>query len=214
MKTVDTRGHLCPTPLIMTKRAITQSSAGEVIEVISDNDTAKCNLLDYITELGYGADCESNGSEFRITFMISAPQGKSAEDLVTKRAVEQVDQTMFCTPAKSSKNGYAVVIKSESMGDGDNELGAMLMRACINSFAEVDHLPQTIVMYNSGVKLAVQGADTAQSLEKLKDKGVEIIVCGTCVDFYGVKELLAVGTISNMYKINTVLSQAEHIVYP
>lgn len=209
MKTIDTRGHLCPTPLIMTKKAIKESTQGETIEVISDNDTAKCNLLDYITELGYKADCMSSGSEHRIIFKVDSDTNFAVNYTVTEH---------FCptpAPAKQSVGGgYTVVLKSCVMGDGDKELGALLMRGCINSLAELDSLPRTVIMYNEGVKLAVIGCDTADSLKKLSEMGVEIIVCGTCVDFYGIKNQIAVGTISNMYKINTLLSESDNVIYP
>lgn len=207
MNTIDTRGLLCPTPLIMTKRAITASNVGDRIEVLSDNDTAKCNLLDYIKELGYEAECANDNGTFRITFSIDTQATLSMD--------RHSDTQIFCaTPQESKRGDYVVVLKSEFMGDGERELGAMLMRACINSLSELDSLPATIVIYNSGVMLAVTGTDTAESLKKLSDRGIEIIVCGTCVDYYNVKDQLAVGTISNMYRINTILSQTNHVVYP
>lgn len=208
MKTIDTRGHLCPTPLIMTKKAIKESGQGETIEVISDNDTSKCNLLDYIAELGYQAECMTAGSEHRIIFTLDSNANNAVNYTVTE---------YFCpapTPLKGIGSGYTIVLKSRYMGDGSVELGAMLMRACVNSLGELDRLPKSIVMYNEGVMLAVTGCDTADSIKKLSDMGVEIIVCGTCVDFYGIKDQLAVGTISNMYKINTILSESDNVIYP
>lgn len=100
------------------------------------------------------------------------------------------------------------------MGNGDDELGRILLRAFINSLREATRMPSSVVLYNAGVKLALEQTDTALTLRELEDRGVSILICGTCVDFYGVKERLSVGMISNMYKITLVLSEAGHIIYP
>jgi len=88
------------------------------------------------------------------------------------------------------------------------------MRAFVNSLKEADKLPTAILLYNSGVKIALKGTDTALSLQELEDKGIAIIACGTCIEYYGIKESLAVGMISNMYTITRYLSEAGHVVYP
>lgn len=219
MKTIDTRGHLCPTPLIMTKRAITSAAIGDSFQILSDNDTAKCNLLDYLAELGYKAESSTDGSQYIITFTVDSPIASNSNSAASRpnnaaSTAEQIDPKLFCKIPDYDTKNYTVVIKSEFMGDGDPTLGALLMRSCINSLSELDSLPSAIVIYNGGVRLAIEGTDTAESLQKLSKQGVEIIVCGTCVDFYGIKDRLAVGTISNMYKINSILSQTGHIVYP
>lgn len=207
MKTIDTRGELCPTPLIMTKKAISGAALGEQFEILSDNDTAHCNLMSYLEELGIVATCSQHQGIFRITF---------ATGSTTPIAADNSGVAQFCVPsiATTQKKGYAMVFSSNVMGRGDDALGEILMRACINSLGELDQLPGVIIMYNSGVKLAIAGSDTAASLLALHKRSVEIIVCGTCVDFYGLKDKIVVGTISNMYKINTVLSEATKIVYP
>lgn len=213
MITVDTRGHLCPTPLIMAKRAITGSPAGETIEILSDNDIARCNLVEYLAELGYDATCRqsttSDGTQWCITFTTdgTTPVGDDPSCSVPPL----VPSSVATAPAVTD---YVVVLKSDLMGSGDAQLGAMLMRACVNSLPELDRLPSAIIMYNAGVRLATSGSDTAATLLQLSALGVAIIVCGTCVDFYGIKEDLAVGQISNMYKINTLVSQAGHVIYP
>lgn len=207
MKTIDTRGELCPTPLIMTKKAISGAALGEQFEILSDNDTARCNLMSYLEELGIVATCSQQQDIFRITFAT----GSTAPMAANSSNAEQ-----FCAAPVAAKDtkGYAVVLSSNVMGRGDDALGEILMRACINSLGELDQLPSVIILYNSGVQLAISGSDTAASLLALHKRSVEIIVCGTCVDFYGLKDKIAVGTISNMYKINTVLSEATKVVYP
>lgn len=210
MTIVDARGELCPLPLIKTKKAVSQASTGDVIEVISDNDTAKCNLMDYITELGFEPNYRMEDQTHYIRFTVG-------EQLVGLKNNANFEKTPECALPKvqaEQTTGYTVVIKSMKMGDGDPVLGAMLMRAYINSLPEVDLKPKTIILYNEGVKLALKDSDTAETLKELANSGIEIIVCGTCVDFYDVKEQLVVGKISNMYNISTLMSESTFIAYP
>lgn len=200
MKTIDTRGLLCPAPLIHTKKAIKEAQGGEILEVLLDNETACQNVSSYLKELGINTDVVLNENIQHIRFTVP----------------DQVDETVnaesFCkTPAN---NNYVVVLKSELMGEGDPQLGTLLMRAFINSLKETDQLPSSIILYNSGVKLAIDGSDTAASLAEMENKGVTIICCGTCVDFYELKPVIKIGTISNMFRITQLTSEAGHVVYP
>lgn len=200
MKTIDTRGLLCPAPLIQTKKAIKEAQGGETLEVLLDNETACQNVSSYLKELGINTDVVLNEDIQHIRFTVP----------------DQVDETVnaesFCTPP--ANNNYVVVLKSELMGEGDPQLGALLMRAFINSLKETDQLPSSIILYNSGVKLAIAGSDTAESLAEMENKGVTIICCGTCVDFYELKPVIKIGTISNMFRITQLTSEAGHVVYP
>lgn len=195
MQVIDTRGHLCPVPLIMTKRAIKAALDGEQFKIITDNDTAQCNLITFLQESGYEPIIRDENIYF-------AKNGSPLE----------VDPhcTVTCNTAD-----YVVVFKGETMGSGDDELGAILLRGCISTFTEIENKPRTIIMYNAGVKLAINGSDTATSLERLADQGVQIIVCGACIDFYDIKTNLSqCVVIGNMLKINTILSQASSVIYP
>ena len=202
--TIDTRGTLCPAPLIMTKRAIKESNRGDELEVFADNDIAVQNLLSYLKELNIVTFQTKNGDITSIRFVIGNTTKLSAQESVAE---------LFCSTTPN-RGGYAIVLKSIAMGDGDRELGEMLMRSCLNSLIELDSLPSSIVIYNDGVKLAISGVDSALALQKLEEEGVELFICGTCIDFYGLKEQIKIGTVSNMYKINSVLSSASHVVYP
>lgn len=199
MITVDTCGKDSPAPLIIIRRAIKRAPAGEHIEVITDNLTAFKNLKDYLSELGIG---------FREIYDV---EKQSLQFTVPEELNDEVDTEEFFAPAAKD---YVVVIKSDKMGIGDDELGSILLRVFMNSLIDADELPSAIILYNGGVKTALKGTDTAESLQKLEDEGVTIFACGTCLDFYNVKDKLAVGTISNMYKITELVSKAGHVVYP
>lgn len=201
MKTIDTRGLLCPAPLIHTKKAIKAAQEGEKFEVLLDNETACQNVMAYLKELGINTDVVLNEDIQHIRFTVS------------EKIDESVNAESFCkTPGQT--NNFVVVLKSELMGEGDPELGALLMRAFINSLKEADQLPSSIILYNSGVKMAIEGSDTAASLAEMENKGVTIVCCGTCVDFYELKSVIKIGTISNMFRITQLTSQAGHIIYP
>lgn len=200
MKQINTCGKLCPAPLILTKKGILDAKAGEEIEVIVDNETAFINLVSYLEELN-------------ITPTHTQQDGIYILKITKPSEVDEtVDEVAYCSTSKASD--YVVAIKSDKMGSGDDTLGSILLRAFINSLQEVEILPTTIILYNSGVNIALKGCDTAESLKVLEDRGVTILSCGACLDFYEVKEQLAVGLISNMFKITSVLSKASHVVYP
>lgn len=109
---------------------------------------------------------------------------------------------------------YMVVIKSLHMGQGEEALGTLLMKSYVNVLPELDYLPQVICLYNEGVKLAIEGSPVLESLQKLESKGVKIIVCGTCTEYYKVSGQLKAGSISNMYHIASLLSTMPKVVYP
>lgn len=199
MKRIDTTGKRCPAPLILTKRGLQEAASGETLEIVTDNQTACSNLISYLAEMGITPEIREEG-EISILTIIKA-------DTIA-------DPVEVTSCPSSSVHDYVVVIKSTTMGDGDPELGRILMRAFVNSLKDADRLPSSILLYNEGVRVALNGSDTADTLRELEDRGVAILVCGTCVDFYDVKDRLAVGMISNMYKITKLLGEAGHVVYP
>lgn len=207
-KIVDARGRLCPEPLVMTKRQINTCAQGEQVEVLIDNDTSRCNVEAFLAEMGIACTTKVEDGTISVSFIV----GLGTQSATPK--FEQATSKELCSPISTKRSGYSVVLKSETMGSGDRELGALLMRACINSLGELDELPMAIILYNSGVKLACQGSDTAASLAKLAAEGVEVVLCGTCVDFFELKSSINLGTISNMYRINSILAASHHVVYP
>lgn len=203
MITIDAKGRLCPEPLIMTKKALKNAEKGQRVTILIDNETSCSNLTAYLEELGIKPDKEERENCTALSFTF--------EGLNETNASGTSEEQCIVTPAKK---GYCVVIKSEFMGEGDNELGALLMRAYLNTLPETTPLPSDILLYNGGVKLAVEGTDTSKALAKLEAAGVKIMSCGTCVDFYGLKERIKIGTIGNMYKIAQTKAEASRVVYP
>ena len=110
--------------------------------------------------------------------------------------------------------GLVVVIGSNQMGNGEEKLGKNLMKAFIFALTKQDVLPETILFYNSGAYLTCEDSDSLADLKDLEAQGVEIMTCGTCLDFYGLKEKLAVGSVTNMYVIVEKQEKASRIVKP
>ena len=178
MLKVDAIGQVCPVPIIMTKNALKKIEEGKV-EVSVDNKISLENLEKMSKEMGYAYNIQSSGEIYRIVI------NKVKENV---NIIEESDNTV-------------VVISSQFMGSGDPELGKILMKGFIYTLSEMDFLPKTILLYNEGVKLAIEGSESLNDLLVLETRGVEILSCGTCLNFYGITEKLKAGTITNMYTI-------------
>lgn len=200
MKTIDTKGFLCPKPLIMTKTAMKEMVAGEEFKVISDNETAKDNLVDFLTDHQASPEVTMTDGVFEVLAVM--PLDETVE----------VEPENYCRPP--APQDYVVALKSDKMGIGDDDLGNILIKGYVNTLRELEKAPTHVILYNSGVKLAVEGSGVDESLKYLEENGVKIIVCGTCADFFNLKSQIKIGTISNMYVIAEALAQAGSVVYP
>jgi selenium metabolism protein YedF len=205
MYTVDTKGHLCPEPLIMARNGLKEVREGEKILVVSDNETSYQNLMSFLTDLGAYPKAEQREGQYFIEVTKPRESSESVES----------NPEVYCAVPQSGKPpaDYVVVARSSRMGEGDEALGDLLIRGYFNALKGMDNLPAYIIMYNEGVKLALKDTDTAEALGELEDRGVSVIVCGTCIDFYQIKQNVGVGRISNMYQIATTLAGAGHVVY-
>ncbi len=201
---IDTCGRACPEPLVITRRAIAGAAPGSEFTVLNDNATSRDNLMSYLGSLGLAPSCEHSDGVYRISFAVGAAGVQAGTPAPQD----------FCAAPEPRTGGYAVALRSEVMGSGDDELGAMLMRMCINSLGELDRLPSVVALYNSGVKLCAEGTDTASSLAALAARGVRVVACGTCIDFFGLKGRTGAAETGNMLLINNLLAAASHIIYP
>ena len=178
MLEVNAIGLVCPVPVIMTKKALNTIEEGEV-SVLVDNETAKENLEKLAKEMGYS--------------YVSSKKDENIQIIITKssKKIEEIEKD----------ENIVVVIDSDEMGKGDKELGEILMKGFVYSLTEMEILPKTIILYNKGVFLATKNENTIEDLKKLEAMGVEVISCGTCVNYYGLQDKLQVGSLTNMYSI-------------
>lgn len=202
MKTIDAKGKLCPMPLIMTKKALGELTENESLEVIMDNETSVKNVTRYLEELGMKPTIEKKGSNFHVFV------NKTGEFKVN------VEAEAFCSTDNNPSSDYIIVFQKDKMGDGAEELGTILIKAFINTLPEMDLKPKKLIFLNSGIYLAVKDSPVLDTLKKLEQSGIEIISCGTCLDYYKKKEELGVGIVSNMYVILESLSKASKVIYP
>ena len=200
MKTLDTKGLLCPKPLIMLKEKLVDLDAGEELQVETDNDTSLKNLLSYLSDQGVEAEVSTAGKVH--TLRLTVPE----MDLSAS------DPSAYCSAEHPMD--YVVCIKSELMGEGDPELGKLLMETFVSHLKLQEQLPSHVVLYNGGVKLAMKSSPLCSSLVELEELGTRIMLCGTCVDHYGIQFDLGVGMISNMVVITETLTGAGHVVTP
>lgn len=195
-KIVDARGLPCPRPVLLTRNALQES---DTVTTIVDSDTARHNVTRMAEKAGYTVQAEEreDGVYLHITRGETAP-------------------TTAPTPAGApapSGGPLVLVIPSEFMGRGEHEeLGHILIRGFLHTLNEVSPLPDVIIFFNSGVKLVVEGSPVLEDLCTLADQGVQILVCGTCLGYYGLKEKVAVGEVSNMYTIAETMMQAGKVV--
>ncbi len=195
---VDATGLTCPLPVIETKKALKEMSTGQ-LEVVVDNFIALQNLEKMAKQMGLTHSLETVHDSrhiIRITMGDTSNEGTS-EPQVQTGSLKKV-----------------VVLASDKMGTGDEELGRVLMKGFVYALTELEDLPAKVLLYNSGVKLAVHGADTVSDLQKLARGGVDILSCGTCLNFFDLTGELAVGSVTNMYEIVQSQMEAGTIIQP
>ncbi len=180
---LDCRGLACPQPVILTKKALELLPAE--LTVLVDNLAAKENVAKFAAANGYGVSIESIGGLFQVRLV----GGAVAVSSVSKpMALPVSDAAMF-------------LITRNTLGSGSDELGAILMKSFFVSLLELPHPPGAVMLLNSGVYLATESSPVLAALQELSQRGVSVMVCGTCLDYFSLKEKLAVGSVTNMYSI-------------
>lgn len=202
-KIIDCKGMACPLPVVNAKKAAEELNSGDVLTVLVDNEIAVQNLTRFAEHKGFGVSAEKKADrEYAVIMTIS---GAVAE--------ETREEEIACV-MDSRRKGMLVVLSGNVMGTGDPKLGTSLMKAFVFALTKQDQLPDTILCYNTGASLTCEGADTLEDLKLLESEGVTILTCGTCLDFYGLKEKLAVGGVTNMYDIVERMESAAQIIKP
>jgi len=188
---IDARGKDCPEPVLMTNNAI--SPGVTELETLVDNPIARENVSRFMKSKGFKVECmEKDGI---ITVM----------GYLEKEISAVIDNNTVGT-------AYAVLITHPIIGGEDKELGEVLMKAYLSSLRQITIAPSTIILMNSGVKLAVAGTSSCEHLEALALKGVKILACGTCLKHFNLLDSLGVGQVSNMFEISEALAIAGHVI--
>ena len=204
MRIVDTKGQLCPAPLIAAKKALKETAVGESFMVLTDNQTSFNNLSRFLKDNNTSFLVSVTGGVWTLTIT------KTTGDITPLKAEE------YCNSSIShfQKGDFIIVVTSDKMGEGDDDLGHLLMSNFINALKDLDRLPQKMVFYNKGVTLVTHNSPVIDRLKDLEKMGVEILLCATCVNHYSLEASVGAGILSNMYNIAEVMASAGNIVRP
>lgn len=203
MVQVNALGDACPIPVIKTLHALQDLKGAGTVQTLVDNEIAVQNLTRLAESKGCSITTEKRSDkEFCVTITTENSIGKT-----------EADEQIACTvPAAQKKT--VVVISADHMGEGDEELGRILMKGFIFALTQQEHLPSTILFYNGGARLTCEDSASLEDLKNLASLGVEILTCGTCLNHYGLTDKLAVGDVTNMYVITEKQMQADLILRP
>ena len=201
---VNAIGDACPIPVVKTKNAIRDLNGPGTVVTLVDNEIAVQNLEKMARQKGYGVQAEKLGdNQFQVTMTVGASDAAPAPQ-----------EPVVCQPQRSGKKNIVVVIRRAQMGGGSEELGKTLLKGFLFALSQQDQLPTTLLFYNGGAALTCEGSGALEDLKTLEAMGVEILTCGTCLNFYGLTEQLQVGEVTNMYTIAEKMTQADLLVEP
>lgn len=194
MQTIDCRGQACPAPVIATKKALENGS--EAVAVLLDDGAPRENVTRFARNRGFHVVESRSDNGWLVTISATA--------------------TDSCVPPAAPPQPLCgervLLITSDRLGNGADDLGHLLMRTFLHTLLETAARPERILLLNSGVMLAATGAETEEALQTLAQLGVQIASCGVCLDYYGIKDQLAVGTVTNMFSIAEQLQQAGSVI--
>jgi selenium metabolism protein YedF len=190
---IDARGLSCPQPVIATKKALDAIADG-IVTTLVDNLAAKENVVKFAVANGCGVSVEEQGGHYRIRITKGAPVAAGQSG-----------------PASAPAGETVYLITRETLGHGSDELGAILMKSFFYTVRESKPLPRAVLFINSGVKLTVAGSPVLDHLTALAAAGVNVLSCGTCLDYFALKDTLAVGGVTNMYTILEQLAAGKAV---
>ncbi|WP_461811968.1 sulfurtransferase-like selenium metabolism protein YedF [Faecalimonas sp.] len=197
---LNAMGDACPIPVIKTKKVMQEVTGPEVIEVSVDNEIAVQNVTKMASSLGGVISSEKvTEQEYKVTIEMNGA------------LKEEVNQADF---DEIKEENMVIVVSSDRMGSGNDELGKVLIKGFIFAVTQLDTLPKTMLFYNGGATLTAAGSDCLEDLKYLEEQGVEILTCGTCLNYYNLTEQLEVGSVTNMYTIVEKMTTATKIVQP
>ena len=200
---VNAIGEQCPIPVVKATRALRSMTEAGELEIRVDNEIAVQNLTRMAAGHKLAVRSEKLAErEFSVVMMVTEPMGETPA----------AEEEMVCIP--DQRGSLLVAVDTDVMGRGSEELGRTLMKGFLFAVSQLPQLPTTMLFYNGGAKLTVEGSDSLEDLKNMEAQGVEILTCGTCLNYYGLTEKLAVGGVSNMYTIVEKLAEAGKVIKP
>lgn len=200
MKEINAKGMLCPMPLIETKKALTEAESGETIKILIDNETSVKNVQHYLEDNGILVEIGTKGNDW---------------ELIINKGDENVEDTKpeeYCEVPEPKGKNYVVLFAKDKIGEGSDELGSKLLGSFLESLKAQDKLPDQIIYLNSGINLVTKGSEFLPLIVELELNGVEMISCGTCLNFYNKMNELELGRVSNMFEIVEIMRNAGQVI--
>lgn len=192
MKSIDCRNMACPAPVLATKKAL-EEAGEQLVQVLVDAGAAQENVTRFAKGRGYLVDDQPTEGGVSLTIY--------RDGVNCPVAAEQLNS-----------GTKVMLICSDRMGDGPEEFGRLLMKNFIITLLDMEELPRRMLFINSAVFLTTEGSEVLQALEALAGRGVEILSCGLCLDYFNRKELLRAGTVTNMFTTVETLMQADSVI--
>ena len=232
---IDAKGKPCPQPVILAMRALGGLKDGDTLQVQVDNEAAVENLKRMAQKNGAAVQVKADGANWTVEIVPAdsvsgAGGGTGSADAVeggagsadaadggagsadAAQAGQSAEEQARQICAMPARGPVVVAVGSAEMGNGDPRLGRILMKSFLYSLTQLEELPQTVLFFNGGVRMTTEGSESLEDLKALESQGVEILSCGTCLDFYGLKDKLLVGGITNMYVIAQTMAGAGNVV--
>ena len=199
--TVNALGDQCPIPVVKTMKAVAAMTEPGTLEIHVDSEIPVQNLIRFAADRGLSVASEKmDEKHYVVKMIVTDPTATASKN----------EETVSCIP--DQRGDLVIAVGSNCMGSGDDALGATLMKGYLYAVSQQEQLPKTILFYNGGAKLTVEGAVSVEDLKNMEAQGVEILTCGTCLNFYGLTDKLAVGTVTNMYTIVEKLTSASKVI--
>jgi len=197
-KSIDATGLACPQPVILCRKAMAEGALDE-IEVVVDNEAARQNVIRFLKFTGAAEPVEVNrGGVYAISALVTDTMRAKARGGAPAPSCDE--EPLDAAPERQFA-AKTIFLSSDQIGRGDDALGQLLVRGLLHTIGELDTPPRTIVLMNSGVRLAAEQEETMELLRKIESRGVEVLVCGTCLDYFHLLDKLRAGRVSNMYEI-------------
>ena len=222
---IDARGKTCPQPVVMAMKALSAlagSGAAEPLEVLVSERVAVENLSRLAASRGTAASVEEKDGCWRVLFSADAAGGEAGtggsdvepgtagNPACPAPAVADADAAAAAPTAETP--GATVLVGRNTLGSGSDELGAVLMRGVLYALSQRGEVPRRVIFFNSGAYLTSAGSDVLEDIRELERRGTEVLTCGTCLDYLGIKDQLAVGGVTNLYALTEAMMEPGKVI--
>lgn len=199
-KTIDARGLSCPAPVLMVRQAV-QKDHLDAVEVLVGNEAARENVSRFLESQRFSFSVIAEGSDFKI----SARREGDAPEAIQEPGIS-------CRTDAEHRQKIMVLIATDRLGFGDDELGRKLVVSFIKTLGEMGDDLWRLVLVNNGVKLTIADSPVLEDLMAYEKEGLTILVCGTCLTHFDLLEAKKVGATTNMLDIVTAMQLADKVV--